>query len=88
MTAQLKTGSPYAAELDARLRSNEPLSSIVDWWWGKYDEWLPTIVVEAEGIWNQISDHEETIFCICGADGDDSTWDILRSHRAALQAQA
>jgi hypothetical protein len=91
---QLKTsGSPYAAELDARLKSNEPLSSIVEWWDKKYDEWRPTL--DAQGVVGigPISDHEMTVFCIFGPEDSPSPnvqkgWDFLRQDRAALQASS
>jgi hypothetical protein len=88
MTAQLKTGSPYAAELVTRLKSNEPLASIVDWWDAKYREWRPTI--DAEGV-GPISEYEWSVFCICGPEDSPDPdiqkgWDYLREDRAALQA--
>jgi hypothetical protein len=86
-------GSPYAAELDTRLRSDEPLADIVDWWREKYREWRSTLdpdVVEGVG---PISKLEWTVYCVDGSeDNPDSDiqagWDYLKEDRAALQAQA
>jgi hypothetical protein len=90
MSTQLKTGSPFAAELDVRLKSDEPLSSIVAWWDEKYDEWRPTIGDKYAGV-GPISDREWSVFCLYGAEDDPDPgiqkgWDFLRKDRAALQA--
>ena len=90
MTVQLKTDSPYAAELDVRLKSNEPLSSIVDWWNEKYREWRPTIGDKRAGV-GPISDREWSVFCIFGSEDSpdpdvQKSWGYLRKDRAALQA--
>jgi len=84
-------GSPFAAELEARLKSDEPLSSIVDWWGKKYNEWRPSLDAEGvEGI-GPISDREMSVFCTWGSEDDPDpkvqhNWDLLRQDRAALQA--
>jgi hypothetical protein len=36
-------GSPFAAELERRLASDEPLTDIVDWWKQEFDTASPTI---------------------------------------------
>jgi hypothetical protein len=91
MAVQLKTGSPYAAELKVRLKGNEPLAGIVDWLGKKYREWRPTL--DAEGVVGigPISDHEMSVFCVCGPEDDpdpdvQKSWGYLREDRAALQA--
>jgi hypothetical protein len=79
-------GTPFAAELDAKLVSDEALSSIVAWWRSKYREWRPTLDAEGvEGI-GPISDREMTVFCVCGPeDSPDSDiqagWGYLREER-------
>jgi hypothetical protein len=84
-------GSPFATELDIRLKSSEPLSSIIAWWNQKYIEWCP--VLDAKGIKGigPISDREMTVFCVCGPENSldpevQISWDSLREDRAALQA--
>jgi hypothetical protein len=91
MTVQLKTGSPYAAELDRKLISDEPLSSIVEWWSGKYRVWRHSL--DAEGVVGigPISEREMTVFCIFGSEDSpdpdvQKSWGFLRKDRAALQA--
>jgi hypothetical protein len=34
-----RRGSPFAAELDRRLKSDEPLTSVVDWWRTAFRAW-------------------------------------------------
>jgi hypothetical protein len=34
-----RQGTPLAAELDVRLKSDEPLANVVDWWRTAYREW-------------------------------------------------
>jgi hypothetical protein len=84
-------GSPFAKELDIRLKSNEPLSSIVNWWNQKYIQWCA--ILDAKGIKGigPISDREMTVFCVCGPENSldpevQISWDSLREDRAALQA--
>jgi hypothetical protein len=84
-------GSPFAKELDIRLKSNEPLSSIIAWWDQKYTQWCVTL--DAKGIKGigPISDREMTVFCVCGPENSPDpevqiSWDSLREDRAALQA--
>jgi hypothetical protein len=45
---QAEQGSPFAVGLDRRLKSDEPLSSVVNWWSERYREWRPTL--DAEGV--------------------------------------
>jgi hypothetical protein len=87
----LNTGSPFATELDVRLKSNEPLSSVVDWWIKQYRAWRPTL--DAGGVKGvgPISDREWSVFCIFGSEDDldpdvQKSWGYLRKDRAALQA--
>jgi hypothetical protein len=85
-------GSPFAAELDDRLKSDEPLSSIVDWWEEKYRAWRPTLdALGVKGL-GPISDREMTVFCVFGSEDSpdvdvQKSWDFLRKDRAALQAK-
>jgi hypothetical protein len=90
---QGEQGSPYAAELDVRLKSDEPLSSVVSWWSERYREWRPTLDAEGVESIGPISDREMTVFCIFGPEDSPRAdiqvgWDFLRKDREELQRAA
>jgi hypothetical protein len=92
MAAQPKTGSPHATELDRRLKSDEPLASVVDWWTERYRQWPPTLDPDVVGI-GPISDREMIVYCIGAPEDEDApevqaVWNSLRKERATLQVQA
>ena len=59
-TPERRQGSPFAKELDERLKSNEPLSSVVAWWRKIYREWREQ--QKAAGVpRTRLSENESTV---------------------------
>jgi hypothetical protein len=60
---QLETGSPFAAEFDARLKSDAPLIDVVRWWERITYSHLSTYVSSLEAI-NSLSDAESAAYLL------------------------